>query len=64
MSRETLPQAKLTTVSSFPANYFLENFSIARRQFGADYSNEPQRTVVCTAGRSYGNSEAYPSSHV
>ena len=28
MSRETLPQAKLTTVSSFPANYFLENFAL------------------------------------
>jgi hypothetical protein len=28
MSTETLPQARLTTVASFPANYFLENFAL------------------------------------
>ena len=28
MSTETLPQAKLTTVASFPANYFLENLVV------------------------------------
>jgi hypothetical protein len=28
MSAETLPQAKLATVASFPANYFLENFAL------------------------------------
>ena len=28
MSTETLPQAKLATVASFPANYFLENLAV------------------------------------
>jgi hypothetical protein len=31
----TLPQAELTTVASFPADFFLESLAV-RRQFGTD----------------------------